>query len=227
MWQTYFQPRSVGEAVELLSQHGVDARIINGGTDLIFDLEHHLRTPRVLIDVSRIPGLDYIRADGDYVRLGASVTLDQAIASQTLRDFAYLLPSACWAMGVPQVQTRATIAGNLVTASPSNDTIAALWAMGAEVKLKSARGERIVTFNDFFKDVRQVALEPDEMLVEIACSRMTPKDRGAYVRLGWHRDVDKALPNVGVVVEFEDDEISNAWITLGGVAPTVVNAIEA
>lgn len=227
MWQIYFQPRSISEAVELLSQYGVDARIVNGGTDLIFDLERRLRTPRVLIDVSRIPGLDTIREDGDYIRMGASVTLDQAIASQLLRNDAYLLPSACWAMGVPQVRTRATIAGNLITASPSNDCIASLWALGAEVKLKSVRGERTVPFAEFFKDVRQISMEPDEMLVEISCSRMTYKDRGAYVRLGWNREVDKALPNVGVVLEFEDDEISNAWINIGGVASTVVNAIEA
>jgi len=227
MWQTYIQPRSTDEAAQWLAQYGVDARVINGGTDLLFDLERRLRTPKVLIDVSRVPGLGYVREDGDYIRIGASVTLSQALTSRLLRERAYPLVCACGEIGVPQIRNRGTVAGNLVTASPANDTIAALWAMGAEVKLKSARGERVVTFSDFFKGVRQTTMEPDEMLVEVACSKMTSKDKATFLRLGWDRDDEKALPNVAVVLEFEDDEISNAWITLGAIAPTVVAAIDA
>ena len=227
MWQTYLQPRSIDEAVQSLARYGADARAINGGTDLIFDLERRLRTPKVLIDISRVPGLTYAREDGDHIRIGASVTHSQVLASKLLRVRAYPLVRACADIGVPQVRNRGTVVGNLVSASPANDTIAALWAMGAELKLKSARGERIVTFNDFFKGIRQTAMEPDEMVVEVACSKMTWKDKATFLRLGWDRDEEKALPNVGVVLEFEDDEISNAWITLGGIAPTVVNAIDA
>jgi CO/xanthine dehydrogenase FAD-binding subunit len=227
MWQTYIQPRTIDEAVDALARYGVDARVINGGTDLIFDLEQRLRTPKIIVDISRVPGLCYAREDGDYVRIGASVTLSQVLASKLLRDRAFLLVRACADIGVPQVRNRATVVGNLVSASPANDTIAALWAMGAELKLKSVRGERVVAFADFFKGMRQTALEADEMVVEVACSKMTWKDRATFIRMGWDRDEEKALPNVGVVLEFEDDEISNAWITLGGVAPTVVNAIDA
>ena len=227
MWQTYIQPRSIDEAVHSLARYGADARVVNGGTDLIFDLERRLRTPKVLVDISRVPGLTYAREDGDFIRIGASVTHSQVLASKLLRERAYPLVRACADIGVPQVRNRGTVVGNLVSASPANDTIAALWAMGAELKLKSARGERIVTFNDFFKGIRQTAMEPDEMVVEVACSKMTWKDKATFLRLGWDRDEEKALPNVGVVLEFEDDEISNAWITLGGIAPTVVNAIDA
>ena len=227
MWQTYLQPRSIDEAVSYLAQYGIDARVVNGGTDLMFDLERRLRTPQVLIDLSRVPGLCYAREDGDYIRIGAGVTFNQVLASKLLRERAFPLVRACSDVGVPQVRNRATVAGNLVSASSVNDTIAALWAMGAEVKLKSARRERMVTFFDFFKGVRQIAMEPDEMVVEVACQKMTSKDKSTFVRLGWDRDEEKAKPNAAVVLEFEDDEISNAWITLGGVAPTVVNAIDA
>ena len=227
MWQTYLQPRSIDEAVSYLAQYGVDARVVQGGTDLLFDLERRLRTPQVLIDLSRVPGLCYAREDGDYIRIGAGVTFNQVLASKLLRERAFPLVRACSDVGVPQVRNRATVAGNLVSASPVNDTIAALWAMGAEVKLKSARRERMVTFFDFFKGLRQIAMEPDELVVEIACQKMTSKDKSTFMRLGWDRDEEKALPNIGVVLEFEDEEISNAWITLGGVAPIVVNAIDA
>ncbi|MDE3089360.1 MAG: FAD binding domain-containing protein, partial [Chloroflexota bacterium] len=227
MWQTYIQPRSLEEALQWLAQSAADARVINGGTDLMFDLERQLRTPKVLIDVSRVPGLEYVREDNDYVRIGAGVTLNQVVASELLRARAYPLVRACAEMGVPQTRNRGTVVGNLVTASPANDAITALWAMGAEVKLKSAHGERVVTFNDFFRGIRQTALEPDEMVVEVAASKMTSKDKATFLRLGWDRNEENALPNVGIVLEFEDDEISNAWITLGAVAPTVVNAIDA
>ncbi len=99
--------------------------------------------------------------------------------------------------------------------------------MGAEVKLKSVRGERTVTFNDFFKANRQTALAPDELITEIAFSKMSPKDKGAFVATGWSRDETSPQVTVAVVLEFDGDEISNAWINIGGVAPTVVNAIEA
>lgn len=227
MWQTYLQPRTIEQAVEQLAEYGTDARVINGGTDLLFDLERQLRTPRVLIDVSRVPALNYAREDGDYVRIGAGVTHSQVLTSRLLREKAYPLVRACAQIGIPHIRNRGTVGGNLVTASPANDAICALWAMGAEVKLKSVRGVRTVSFFDFFKGARQTSMQPDEMLIEVACSKMTWKDRANYVRLGWDRDEDKALPSVGVVLEFEEDEISNAWITLGAVAPTVVNAIDA
>lgn len=227
MWDTFIQPRTIDETVQLLSQFGKDARIISGGTDLIIEIERKLRTPRVVIDVSRIPGREYIREDGDYIRLGAGVTHNQVVGASLLREKAYPLVRACWEVGAPQIRNRATIAGNLITASPANDTITPLWAMGAEVKLKSVRGERVLPFSVFFKGVRKTAMEPDEMLIEIMFQKMSPKDRGTFIKLGLRRAQAISVVNTAVVLEFEDDEISNSWITLGSVAPTIVSAIDA
>lgn len=214
-----FQPQTLEEALQLLAQHP-DARIISGGTDI-----HG--APETLINISQIPGLDYIREEGDYIRLGARVTHSQVIASDLLNRLARPLVRACSLINDANVRERGTIAGNIASGVSTNLTVAALWAMGAEVKLKSARGERIVTFNDFFKGVRQTALAPGEMIVEIRFSRMSPKDKGTFVCTGWSEDDSAANVTCAVVLEFEDDEISNAWINLGGVAPKVVNAIEA
>lgn len=227
MWQTYIQPRTLDETVQLLKQYGEDARIINGGTDLIIEMERKIRTPRVVVDISRLPNMDYIREDGDYIRLGPGVTHNQVVGSTLIREKAYPLARACWEVGAPQIRNRGTIAGNLITASPANDTITPLWAMGAEVKLKSVRGERVVPFSTFFKGVRKTALEPDEMLVEIMFQKMSPKDRGTFLKLGLRRAQAIAVVNAAVVLEFEEDEISNAWISLGSVAPTIVSAIDA
>lgn len=227
MWTTYIQPRSIDETLQLLKQYGQKARIVNGGTDLIIEIERKIRTPDVVIDVSRLPNLDYIHEDGDYIRLGAGVTHNQAVGSRLLREKAYPLARACWEVGAPQIRNRGTIAGNLITASPANDTITPLWAMGAEVKLKSTRGERVLSFSAFFKGVRKTALEPDEMLVEVMFQKMSPKDRGTFIKLGLRRAQAIAVVNASVVLEFEEDEISNAWISLGSVAPTIVSAIDA
>ncbi len=227
MWNTFIQPRTVDETVQLLAQYGKEARIISGGTDLIIEMERKIRAPQVIIDVSRLPNMDYVREDGDYIRLGAGVTHNQAVGTQLLREKAYPLVRACWEVGAPQIRNRGTIAGNLITASPANDTITPLWAMGAEVKLKSVRGERVLQFSNFFKGVRRTALEPDEMLVEVLFQKMSPKDRGTFIKLGLRRAQAIAVVNTAVVLEFEEDEISNAWITLGSVAPTIVSAIDA
>jgi CO/xanthine dehydrogenase FAD-binding subunit len=214
-----FQPQTLEQALQLLAQHP-DARIVSGGTDI-----HG--APETLISISQIPGLDYIREEGDYIRLGARVTHAQVIASDLLNRLARPLVRACSFINDAKVREHGTIAGNLASGLSTNLTVAALWAMGAEVKLKSARGERVVTFNDFFKGVRQTTLAPGEMIVEVAFSKMSPKDKGTFVCTGWSEDESAANVTCAVVLEFEDDEISNAWINLGGIAPTVVNAIEA
>lgn len=227
MWQTYIQPRTLDETVELLTQYGADARIINGGTDLLIEIERKIRSPRVLIDISRVPGLDTIREDGDFIRLGPGVTHNQVVGSELLRRLAYPLVRACWEVGAPQIRNRGTIAGNLVTASPANDTIVPLWAMGAEVRLKSVRGERIVPFSNFFQGVRKTAMQPDEMVVQVQFQKMSPKDRGTFIKLGLRRAQAISVVSAAVVLEFEDMEISNAWIALGAVAPTIITVGEA
>lgn len=212
-------PQTLEHALELLAQHRERARIISGGTDL--------PNTELLIDVRPIPGLDYIREEGDYIRLGARVTHAQVIASDLLNRLARPLVRACSLINDVNVRERGTIAGNIASGLSTNLTVAALWAMGAEVKLKSVRGERIVTFNDFFQGIRKTAQEPDEMIVEIAFSKMSPKDQGTFVCTGWSEDEAAANVTCAIVLEFEDDEVSNAWINLGGIAPKVVNAIEA
>ncbi|OQY90300.1 MAG: hypothetical protein B6D41_09860, partial [Chloroflexi bacterium UTCFX4] len=227
MWDTYIQPRTLDEATQLLARHGADARIINGGTDLLIEIERKIRAPKVLIDISRVPGLDTIVEDGDYIRLGPSVTHNQVVGSELLRRLAYPLARACWEVGAPQIRNRGTIAGNLVTASPANDTIVPLWAMGAEVKLQSARGERIVPFSAFFQGVRKTALQPDELVSQVLFQKMSAKDRGTFVKLGLRRAQAISVVSAAVVLEFEDMEISNAWIALGAVAPTIITCGEA
>src|SRR5512143_2546042 len=96
MWQHYYQPASVDDALGLLAQYREQARIVNGGADLLIEIDRKLRAPQAVIDVSRIAGLDTITHDGGTVRIGAGVTHNQIVAHPVLRERAFALARACW-----------------------------------------------------------------------------------------------------------------------------------
>jgi len=232
MW-TYYAPATVGEALDLLRRHGDACRLIAGGSDLILELERGVRHQEILVDISRVDGLDQIAhaaADGaGMLTLGANVTHNQVVATDDAVAHAFPLARACWLVGAPQIRNRGTVAGNLVTASPANDTITPLWAMDATVTLASAeRGERTLTFDQFFLGVRRTALLPDEMLVRINVPTLTPSERGTFLKLGLRQAQAISLINVAVVLDFSGDGVvSRARIALGAVAPTIVRASQA
>jgi carbon-monoxide dehydrogenase medium subunit len=228
MWDHYYTPATVDEALDLLARYREKARIIAGATDLLVEMKQVARPSTVLIDISCIPGLDTITQDGaGSVHVGPLVTHNQVVASDLCVSQAYPLSQACWQVGSPQIRNRGTVAGNLVTASPANDTIAALWVLGARVTLRSRRGQRTLPLQDFFRGVRQTALAPDEMLTGIAFAPMTQNERGVFLKQGLRRAQAIAVINVAAVLSFGGDIVRRARLTLGSVAPTIIRAFEA
>ncbi|HDQ73323.1 MAG TPA: 2Fe-2S iron-sulfur cluster binding domain-containing protein [Chloroflexi bacterium] len=242
MWQTYYTPTSIEKTLELLGQHNtgnhdMPARIIAGGTDLLVELQRGERQAHVLIDVTRIGGLDQItfsddddgKANGEMIHVGPMVTHNQALSSELLIERGYPLALACWRVGTPQLRNRGTIAGNLITASPANDTITALWALDARLTLQSTRGARTLSFSEFYHGVRRTALAPDEMVTDIAFPALRANQRGSFAKLALRRAHAIAVVNVAVLLTFGKDErmVTEARITMGSVAPTIVRATEA
>ncbi len=228
MWQTYCNSTSVDETLRLLAEHGPEARIIAGGTDLLVELRRGVRQDLVLIDVTRIGNPDQVRLDDEgLIHVGPTVTHNQAVASGLLVERGFPLALACWRVGTPQLRNRGTVAGNLITASPANDTIAALWALDAHLTLRSVRGERTLSFADFYQGVRQTALASDEMVTDVAFLALGPNQRGVFVKLGLRRTHAIALVNAAAVLTFDGHTVTQARITLGSVAPTIIRALEA
>jgi len=235
MWHTYHAPRTVAEALEFLAQHGDACRLIAGGTDLILEIERGVRQPQIIIDISRIADLGALERKNGTLTLGALVTHNQVVGTSEAVACAFPLARACWLVGAPQIRNRGTVAGNCITASPANDTIAPLWAMDATFTLASRdRGERTLTCAEFFRGVRKTALQPDEMLVRINVPALNPNERGTFLKLGLRQAQAISVVNVAAIVDFADDHaarstqhVSRARIALGSVAPTIVRAGEA
>ena len=222
MWQEYFQPQSLEDALALLARYGTGARIVAGGTDVVVELSRGLRPTSTLIDVTAIPGLRRIGLTDGVISLGALTTHNDVVASPLCRQRALPLAQACWEVGAPQIRTRGTIAGNLVTASPANDTITPLVALDAEIVLLSAGGTRVLRLADFYLGVRRTALAADELLAEIRFPAMRENQRGRFIKLGLRRAQAISVIDAAVVVTFNGNAVSEARIALGSLAPTII-----
>lgn len=230
MWHTYLNPATLEEALTALAEAGTAARIVAGGTDLLLELERGQR-PGVttLVDISRLPGLNQIQLTEDgQLELGALVTHNHVVGSALLRERALPLVQACWEVGAPQIRNRGTLAGNLITASPANDSITPLMALGATVTLRSVQGERHVPLAEFFTGVRKTVMQPDEILVAIRFPALNPEtQRGMFYKLALRRAQAISVIHLAAVLDFDGQIVRGAGITLGAVAPTILHATAA
>lgn len=230
MWQHYYRPTTLSEAVQLIGQQPA-ARIVAGATDLTIELQHGIRPTDTLIDLTGVAELRSIVSDQTTIRIGALVTHNDLISSAYVQQ---LLPlaQACREIGAPQIRSVATIAGNLVTASPANDTITALMALDAEVELISIGGSRKLPLRSFYQGVRKTALQAGELLREIRIPALQHNQRGLFLKLGLRRAQAISVVNIAIVLRGMDEQdgawrVSEARIALGCVAPTIIRCTAA
>jgi carbon-monoxide dehydrogenase medium subunit len=229
MWQTYHRPTTLAGALALLERYGREARVVAGGTDVTVELSRGVRPTGMLIDITALHELRYIRHEGGWIRLGALATHNDVIASQVCVRHALPLAQACLEVGAPPIRTRATVAGNLVTASPANDTIAPLLALDAELALVSAQGERTVALSAFYPAFRTTALQPGELVREIRFRALQANERGLFLKLGLRRAQAISVIDLAIVLALDETDtgpatVRQARVALGCVAPTVVRA---
>jgi len=233
MWKNYYSASTLDEVIQILTEGGEKVRIVAGATDLLLEIERGIRVGiDTLVDVTRIPGLNKIVLDEqEWIHLGPLVTHNDCVASKLIVEYGFPLAQAAWEVGAPQIRNRGTVAGNLITASPANDTITPLMALGAQVTLMSIRGERVVPLESFYTGVRGTVMEADEMLVDIAFPGMTQDQRGMFIKLGLRRAQAISVVNAAVVLRLakgdsirQDSQVERVSITLGAVAPTILHA---
>ncbi len=229
MWQEYINAANLDEAVKILEFRGEKARIVAGATDLMLEMERGVRQGiETLVDITRISGLDQITHDDkDWIHLGPMVTHNHVVASSLLQRVALPLVQAAWQVGSPQIRNRGTIAGNVITASPANDTITPLMALSAEVVLRSTSGERVIALTQFYKGVRKTAMRPDEVMIDIRFPALKEHQKGVFLKLALRQAQAISVVNVASILSVVNGTIQNARITLGSVAPTIISATKA
>jgi xanthine dehydrogenase iron-sulfur cluster and FAD-binding subunit A len=226
MWRDYINAAELSEVLTLLDSRKEKARLVAGATDLLLEMERGVRQNiETLVDVSRIPGMDQITLDDQgWIHLGPMVTHNHVVSSSLLHDQALPLVQAAWQVGSPQIRNRGTIVGNLVTASPANDTITPLMAMNAELTLQSINGQRRVTLSDFYTGVRKTILQANEMITDICFRALQTNHIGSFLKVALRQAQAISVVNAAVIFEIENDRILSAHITLGAVAPTIIHA---
>lgn len=176
----YRRPTSLAEAALLLAAHADDAKILAGGHSLVPMMKLRLANPTLLIDIGRLSELSGIREQSGTLIIGAGVTHYAVAASALVQRRCPLLAETAAAIGDVQVRNRGTIGGSLAHADPAADWPAAILAVGAQLKLIHAGGERTVSATDFFVDLLTTAMESREILTEIQVPVPPPRSGGAY-----------------------------------------------
>ncbi len=200
----YFAPRSLEEALALLSAHQDDAKLLAGGQSLLSLIKLRLANPKVLIDLGRITALDYLRADGEKLNIGTLTTYAQLKQSDLLRNKCPLLPQTASVVGDAQVRNRGTLGGSLAHADPHGDMPAAALALEAELKAVGPKGARWIKAEDFFVAMFSTALAPDEVLTEIRVP-VLDGERSVYLKAA-RRPSDFAMVGVASRLKISPDQ---------------------
>jgi CO/xanthine dehydrogenase FAD-binding subunit len=218
----FMAPKSVSEVLDLLGRYGSKARIMAGGTDLLVLLKMERIAPEIIINVMKIPELDYVKEDGG-LRIGAAARL------RTIRDYCAkergyaALHDAISVLGKPQVWNMGTMAGNLCNASPAADTAPPLLVYNGRAKLLGRSGERTLEIGEFFKGVNRTALEEGELLVEIQTENVSEGTGSAFMKMS-RVGADISKVTCAVAVEREGNRCRSCRIALGAVAPVPMRA---
>jgi CO/xanthine dehydrogenase FAD-binding subunit len=226
----YRSPKSVDEAVKLLAAHGEQARPLCGGTDLIIQLRAGLRRPEYVVDVKNIREMRRIEFSMQHgLRLGAAVPCIEVYENGDMHKYYPGLTEAAHLIGSLQIQSRASVGGNLCNGSPAADTTPALIALGAKCRVVGPSGERIVPVEDFCIAPGRTVLQPGELLVEFQIPTPARNSSDAYLRFIPRNEMDIAVVGVGasVTLDLSDDRISEARVALAAVGPTPIFAREA
>jgi xanthine dehydrogenase iron-sulfur cluster and FAD-binding subunit A len=217
-------PKSLSEALAILSERGKSLKVIAGGTDLMVLMNAHQLGGEEFLDIWGIAELRGIRDEGDYLKIGALTTYTDLIKSPLIQRHIPVLVEASRTVGAVQIQNRGTIGGNVVNASPAGDTLPVLAAFDAEIEIGSARGVRIARFNEFYTGYRQTTLVPDELVLAIRIAKLREGERAAFYKVGTRRAQAISKVVMALRARIDGNRVDSIGIGIGSVAPTVIRA---
>ena len=226
----YLEPETIIEALTMLNRYQGKSKIIAGGTDLMLQIRNKVVKPEYVVDITRIPGLDYMAFDDQRgLRLGALTTIRSLETSVELHRKYPIISQAASQLGSVAIRNVATVGGNLCNALPSAETSQALVALSAQVRIIGPGGERTIPLEGFFTGVGKTLLQPDEILLEILVPESPPHTSGIYIKHSPRGPIDLAIVNIAVVMTVEPDgkACREAKIVLGAVSPTPLRAKKA
>jgi carbon-monoxide dehydrogenase medium subunit len=219
----YHAPKTLPEALALLGQLGDEAKILSGGQSLLPLLKLRFAQPAHLVDIGRIPGLDYLKEEGGFLEIGALVREAALEASEVVRTRYPILADTAAVIADPLVRNLATVCGNLAHGDPANDHPATMLALGAEVVATGPKGARTIPIAQFFTGIFTTALQPTEVLTEIRIPAPPAGSGGAYVKL--ERKVgDFATAGAAAFLVLKGGIVERAGIGLTNVGPAPVKA---
>jgi len=222
----YEVAESVDHAIELLGQHGDEAKILAGGHSLLPIMKLRLAAPALLVDLGRLEDLKYVRDEGDHIAIGAMTRHSDVETDPILQEHCGLLSYTASLVGDPQVRHRGTIGGSISHGDAASDLPSALLALEGTFVVKGSGGERTVAAGDFFQDYLQTDLAPDEVLTEIRVPKLGQNVGWSYKKFN-RRAQDWAVVGVAAVVEKSNGTISSARIGLTNMGSTPLRATAA
>jgi carbon-monoxide dehydrogenase medium subunit len=222
---TYLTPTTLDEAVCLLAEHGREARVLAGGTDLLLRMRTGQWRPRCVVNIKKVPGLVGIGFDPDSgLRLGAMVTAADLVRSVVVQAHYPALAQGAAVMASVQIRNLATVGGNLCNAAPSADLAPPLIALGGSAVIAGPEGQRRVPLDEFFLGPGQTILAPDELLVAITLPSPRPGSAAVYLKNSPRQAMDIAVVGVAVAMTRLDERCEDVCLVLGAVAPTPLRA---
>jgi len=223
----YHRPSSLNEAVNLLKHHGGQAKVLSGGMSLLPTLKLRLGSFAHLVDINRIPGLDGIKEEGGFLKIGALTRQSALERSELIRKKYPILADAVPLIADPLVRNRGTVGGNVANGDPANDEPAIMIALGATLVAHGPKGERTIAANRFYTDLYTTALARDEILTEIRIPVPPAKSGGAYQKLK-RKTGDYAAAAVAVQLALDaKGAVASCGIALTNAGPTPLEAADA
>ena len=223
----YHRAGTLEEAVGLLARYGADARVVSGGMSLLPAMKLRLASVAHLVDISRVPGFEYVKEDKGAVRIGAGTRQCVLEQSTLIKSKFGVLADAIPLIADPLVRNRGTFGGNIANGDPANDGPAIAIALGAEMVIKGPKGERSIPANRFYKELFVTELKQDEILVEVRIPVPPARTGSAYKKLK-RKTGDYAAAAVAVQLTLSSSgSVEKCGIALTNVAATPLEAVAA